>query len=172
MERRKFLLGIGALAASGAAAIGTGAFDSGRLDGRAMRLNVAGSDQTAAVSIIEGSANGINVDYPGNDNKAQLTVLNVNVDATLNYDSAFTIVNRDYGGSEGNFEAYFKLDNSDRGQYVYKNGNPRDPVNSESRAAPVDIGTSEDFGIHIDTHDLSNTESQSYELTIFAVDQN
>ena len=43
MERRKFLIGLGALSAGGAAAVGTGAFDSVDAD-RTAEVNVAGDD--------------------------------------------------------------------------------------------------------------------------------
>ena len=42
MERRKFIIGAGALATGSAAAVGTGAFSSAQLDDRTVNVNVAG----------------------------------------------------------------------------------------------------------------------------------
>jgi hypothetical protein len=175
MERRKFLLGMGAIAAGGAAALSTGAVDSGILTDRTVELKVADSDKTAAVSITDGDSNGIDVSYETNG-RARVNVLNMNADATYNYDEAFAIKNQNLaGGGEGDFAVWFELQDSNAGanqnQYVYNGGNPGHPVNTSGRATPIDVGNSETFGIHVSSEGLSETANERYVLTINLEDQ-
>lgn len=175
MERRKFLLGMGAVAAGGAAALSTGAVDSGILTDRTVELQVAGTDRTAAVSIVDGDSNGVNVSYETNG-RAQVNVLRMNADATYNYDEAFTIQNQNLTGSgEGDFAVWFELQNSNEGanqnQYIYNGGDPRQRVNAPGNAAPIDVGKSETFGIHVSSEGLSENDTERYVLTINLEDQ-
>ena len=53
MERRKFVIGLGSLAAGGAAATGTGAFSAAQISGREANIQVAG-DSGALLQLIPG----------------------------------------------------------------------------------------------------------------------
>jgi len=53
MERRKFVIGLGSLAAGGAAATGTGAFSAAQVSGRDANISVAGDD-SALLQLIPG----------------------------------------------------------------------------------------------------------------------
>jgi hypothetical protein len=53
MERRKFVIGLGSLAAGGAAATGTGAFSAAQIDGRETNIEVS-SDENALIQLIPG----------------------------------------------------------------------------------------------------------------------
>jgi hypothetical protein len=175
MERRKFLLGMGAVAAGGAAALSTGAVDSGILTDRTVELQVAGSDRTAAVSIVDGDSNGVTVSYDTNG-KAQVNVQRMNADATYNYDEAFSIQNQNIGnGDEGDFEVWFELQNNLKGanqdQYVYNGGNPAHSIDTSGEAVPIDIGSSETFGIHVSSEGLRRNDNAEYILTINLEDQ-
>ena len=65
MERRKFVIGLGSLAAGGAAATGTGAFTSANAE-RDVTVNVASSDESGYIGLeaLEGP-NGVFVDQDG-----------------------------------------------------------------------------------------------------------
>ncbi|WP_424013429.1 hypothetical protein ACOZ35_09800 [Halorubrum xinjiangense] len=53
MERRKFVIGLGSLAAGGAAAMGTGAFSAAQIDGREANIEVS-SDENALIQLVPG----------------------------------------------------------------------------------------------------------------------
>jgi hypothetical protein len=54
MERRKFVIGLGSLAAGGAAATGTGAFSAAQIDGREADIGISG-DTGALIQLIPGN---------------------------------------------------------------------------------------------------------------------
>jgi hypothetical protein len=57
MERRKFVLGVGALAAGGAAAVGSGAFTSASTGDRSVEVDVA-KDSAGFTALVPGEKNG------------------------------------------------------------------------------------------------------------------
>ena len=93
MERRKFLIGMGSLAAGGAAAMGTGAFASVEAT-RSVNVNVAG-DESAYLGLEETSQyaelNGkqLTLDFDDNGHGGQ----GVNADAVTTFDGVFRMTN-------------------------------------------------------------------------------
>ena len=93
MERRKFVVGLGSLAAGGAAAMGTGAFASVEAT-RSVNVNVAG-DQSAYLGLNQTSpyaqVNGkqLVLNFNDNNNKGD----GVNADAVTTFDGVFKMTN-------------------------------------------------------------------------------
>ncbi|WP_227131107.1 hypothetical protein [Halorubellus salinus] len=93
MDRRKFMLGLGSLAAGGAAAIGTGAFASVEAT-RTVTVDVVG-DQSAYLGLNEDSPYAANVgkqlqlNFGPNNNGGQ----GVNADAVTTFDGVFRMTN-------------------------------------------------------------------------------
>ena len=130
VERRKFVLGVGALAAGGAAAMGSGAFDSASLNDRNADIEVT-ADQYAFLALrTTGSADS------GKYASYEDDRLSINLDGDASgggggvaensdyyFDSLFEIVNQ---GSE---EATITIDGAGSGdagkrlKWVYENGN-------------------------------------------------
>ncbi|MFC7131943.1 MULTISPECIES: hypothetical protein [Salinibaculum] len=91
MERRKFLIGMGSLAAGGAAAMGTGAFSTVRAD-RDMTINTV-NDEYAFLKLID------NPDYSDmitdtGSNQLALTFDKLNLDAYTEFADLFRIANQ------------------------------------------------------------------------------
>jgi hypothetical protein len=102
MQRRKFLLGMGSLAAGGAAAIGTGAFTSGTVERDAV-VNVASSDSSGYIGLSALSGpNNVHVEpgsSAGGGLKVNLADTNVggdgvNEDGEFLFDNLFEIRNQ------------------------------------------------------------------------------
>ena len=92
MERRKFVIGAGALATGSAAAMGTGAFSNATVE-RTVTVDTVGDD--AAVVGIEGLQGGEYVDETGDQLEVTLDELNEQADFT--FEDVFKIENN---GSE------------------------------------------------------------------------
>ena len=66
MERRKFVVGLGALAAGSSAALGTGAFSQATVPDREITVQVADTDEEGAVGLSPGNTNVADFDESGN----------------------------------------------------------------------------------------------------------
>ncbi|MFD1599662.1 hypothetical protein [Halobellus rarus] len=76
MERRKFVIGLGALASGSAAAMGTGAFTAAELDGREANIGVV-DDTNGLIGLEAGDSELVSNDGGSNDNEL---VINFNPD--------------------------------------------------------------------------------------------
>lgn len=102
MQRRKFIAGVGSLAAASAAAMGTGAFTSATAE-RDVTVNTASSDESAYVGLeaLEGP-NGVFVDQDGSSGGGLAVSISdtavggdgVNEDAEFLFDNLFEIRNQ------------------------------------------------------------------------------
>ena len=93
MQRRKFIAGIGSLAAGGAAAVGTGAFASVEAT-RSVSVNVSGDEsaylglnETSPYAEMSGKQLQLNFDDNGNGGKG------INADSVSTFDGVFKMVN-------------------------------------------------------------------------------
>jgi hypothetical protein len=133
MQRRKFLIGMGSLAAGGAAAMGTGAFTSATLADRAVTVGVD-SDSSSQVGLLAGDdpdiketsngklaldlsgkdGQGVNVDsvytWGDHDNPTQNYAFALVNNDENNYDTVnFEYVLNDASWLEDNWESYIEL---------------------------------------------------------------
>jgi len=119
MERRKFVVGLGSLAAGGAAAMGTGAFASVEAT-RSVNVKVAG-DESAYLGLsaespyaqVNGKQLALNFDDNGNDGKG------VNADAVTTFDGVFEMENNGPNNLDITIDKS-GLANPDRWQFVPK----------------------------------------------------
>ena len=111
MQRRKFLIGMGSLAAGSAATIGTGAFDRVSAT-RNMRVNVVG-DANAYLRLGQGASP--YASYNG-DGLLELDFSHVNGNADAEFFDVFTIQN------EGHKDVGIFLDEGSQ-SYAFQNGN-------------------------------------------------
>ena len=121
MDRRKFIIGAGSLAAGGAAAIGSGAFTSATLADRSVSVSVA-DDANAQISLIGGDdpdvsadeSGALELDLSGSDGEG----VNINSIYTWgdpdnpasNY--AFKMVNKDETGQSYSVKMMYDYDRS------------------------------------------------------------
>ena len=70
MERRKFVIGLGALASGAAAATGTGAFSQATVSGREMTVQISDSDMTGGIGLQPGQTETAYI----NSNSGQLEI--------------------------------------------------------------------------------------------------
>ncbi|MYL18145.1 DUF1102 domain-containing protein [Halorubrum terrestre] len=172
MERRKFVVGLGALASGSAAAMGTGAFTSVEAD-RNVDVNV--SDDAAAYLRLQGSG-GNNSEYVTQDGDGNQLAINltdsnnnfpsstdpngVNPDAVTQLDNLFVIQNQgtqevsvDISKSGGNTSVvgfYANTSESPTGRYNPSNGNT---VRLGSGSITLTTGETVYVSIEIDTED-------------------
>lgn len=127
MNRRKFVLGLGATAAAGATALGSGAFTSVKAD-RSVTVNVAGdSDAFLALEPIDGSPNSEEfVDTDGGTLAIQVTDTGaggkgVNGQAVYLFDDLFRVTNR---GTQGVY-VFMRVDSQGVNFYRLEDGDRR-----------------------------------------------
>ena len=66
MDRRKFVIGMGALASGSAAAMGTGAFSQATVSGRQVSVEIAETDESGGLGLIPGQTDIARMDGNGN----------------------------------------------------------------------------------------------------------
>ena len=179
MERRKFIIGAGALATGSAAAVGTGAMSSVEAE-RTIDLGTA-DDSNALLAIT------LNDDYDGNggeyvtetdDGRFEISVDNLNREAVTRFEDLFTVKNT--GGQD--LELWIDVDfgdatpNDDAEDPIRGNGKDNwGPVEIEyngdsiiggvpqqaETTAPLDAGTSVNLTVEVDTRDINEDEEVS-----------
>jgi hypothetical protein len=93
MERRKFLLGMGAVAAGGAAALGTGAFEGAYISAeRTMAVNVVG-DRAAYLRLVDVSPYASYESSGEGSGKLRVNLGRLNPDADTRLDDVFQVQN-------------------------------------------------------------------------------
>jgi hypothetical protein len=146
MQRRKFIAGIGSLAAAGVAAVGTGAFTSVSAN-RTVDVQVA-SDDSALLSLAAASApNGVFADGSGSGtmsvafDESGNGGLGVSQDATTVFRNVFRIENRGTQRVEVNLASGSGRDEPVRihpkGSIGNENKSIRDPLDAEGVAASL-----------------------------------
>ena len=183
MERRKFVIGAGALATGSAAAVGSGAFSSVEAD-RDVSVEVAndadaylgleGLDNANANQYVSSSGGTLEIDIAGSGNSGT----GVNQDAVTEFNELFTVSNQ---GTQDVF-FYIRYDPDD-GQEEFLDGAPVDqedpegeqnleffraddgfilnfPEGGSSNASGIGAGESIDVGLRVDTRgvDLDDDE--------------
>jgi hypothetical protein len=114
MERRKFLLGVGSLAAAGTAAVGTGAFSSNSIKDRSVTARVAG-DAASTIALVPGDDPDITVNQNSgaeNHKELQLDLTGENGEGT-NINSVYTWGDHDNPADDH----AFKIQNNDESSY-------------------------------------------------------
>lgn len=156
MQRRKFLVGLGSLAASGAAVMGSGAFSQTVAD---RTLNVQAQGDAAAYLQLK-SSNSPNGDYAKvNDNdqlELDFTGSNGNVpgggvnrDSKFRADDVFNVKN---AGTQPVYVTAEIADgnvgnNPSNRAFVYPRSARTRPLDRKGRVVKIAVGNSEDFGI-------------------------
>jgi hypothetical protein len=153
MERRKFVVGLGSLAAGGAAAMGTGAFTTSEVNDREVAVDIA-ADSQAFVEL-----NALNDQYAEETNDGQLRLLfnsesnvgifdgdtiGLNSDSTFNFGEVFQVVNT---GGWGDLRFVIELNGFDSDVEVELTANG-------SEANDIGAGTSLLVGDYSDVDNL------------------
>lgn len=172
MERRKFVIGLGALATGSAAAVGTGAFSSVEAT-RTMNVQIADdSDAYLQFETDLGDAPDNNYEYAEINDDGELEIefaendaggLGVNPNAVTLFEDVFAIKNRgtepmeisvEFGGDvESNIglNMYYVADDPDDDGFVYPD--------SESRSWNTDVGEQMRVAIKVDTTDTPSDQA-------------
>lgn len=149
MQRRKFVIGAGALFAGSAAAIGTGAFETMRTGDRTAEVKVA-SDSTAYVELHPESQ------YAEETNDGKLRLFfndeqgifdgGVNPDSTYNFDEVFSVAADHVFGDTyfyieaKNFDANVEFYADDDGNNTDPGANLMDPNDPFKLVQPDEVG--------------------------------
>jgi hypothetical protein len=167
MQRRKFLIGLGSLAAGTAAATGTGAFTQMSSGNRGVNIEVA-DDSVAYTSLTpidgpngqlaDGSGNKLKLDF-SEDNSTFFAIggFGVNEGSTYEFDNVFEITNM------GTQDIYWWLSkNNLPGVYFYadKDGTADDPSDSivgKSNAKDTSVSQSLPIGVKIVEDELNGS---------------
>jgi len=184
MQRRKFIAGLGSLAAAGAAGVGTGAFTSVTAD-RGLDVSIA-SDNNALLSLgpVTNSPAHPNAAYlssDGSSGEIDIDVEDVNTDANTWIDSLFQITNNGtqpiwvwftLTGNGFKTQVYFYPDD-DRGASLTTYGGNGGAVSDQgaSRVAQkIDVGDSLPVGLFLMVEDgMMGSKFGNGELRIHAV---
>ena len=172
MQRRKFIIGTGALAAGGAAALGTGAFTSVEAD-RNVEVNV--TDDASAYLGLEAAdhPNGDElVDDDGDTVEVEITETNadgqgqgLNPNATTTIDNLVQVTNQ---GTQDGVGIWVDVDLGDIGDgdfTVYAQDSVDDDErlgdgDLEAEAIPIDTGESLVVGVEIDSADPADLDGE------------
>ncbi|WP_082238260.1 DUF1102 domain-containing protein [Halorubrum tebenquichense] len=164
MERRKFVVGLGALASGSAAAVGTGAFTSVTAT---RDIDVEVADDASAYLRLEGTG-GANSDYVTDDGNGGTLAISlasgnssevsgggdgVNPDAVTQIDDLFTIENQ--GTQEVNVSISKTGDNSGLVSF-YPEGEAYDGNSLSGTDLTLSAGTGSDIWVEVDTEGASN----------------
>ena len=163
MERRKFVIGLGALATGSAAAVGSGAFSAAQIDGREANIEVS-SDADALIQLI-----------PGHDAVEDGTVTENRVgyesgQLFISFDDSDT--DGDGGGTGVNPNSVYQVGSiGEQGQNALSNLDAaNDGIPGPTTADKILYGEDEDKAASEDPAFVVRNESdQDYELT-FGVD--
>jgi hypothetical protein len=172
MKRRKLIVGAGAIATGGAAALGTGAFSSVEAD---RQMSVELNDDTEAYLVAQPLDQDGNLVEEGPEPNAQDTpyaVINEEGRLVLTFDSlnpdAETVVNEVFHvANEGTQEigVFFEKEGSNTGAVEFYANNGELNIDDErldvSEGGAIRIGVGESFNIDVefDTHGISSEDS-------------
>lgn len=178
MNRRKFVVGVGALATGGAAAIGTGAFDSAEAE-RSVSAELA--DDADAYLALESTSS-----HSETDSDGRLKIIDVNGlsgdgghgvggNSEYQFDGVFRVTN------QGDETVHFYVEELDaftdgndelEDVYVYEDGARDTPLDGDAGALELGPGDAGSIGVYVETGDVdtgsSDTNSYSDSATIYA----
>jgi len=181
MERRKFVIGLGSLAAGGAAATGTGAFSSVQAN-RDIDVEVAG-DASAYLQLKAPDNNLENGAYANGPNESgnQLTLTfdssatsnsgsGINADAISRFDEVFKVINEgtqevnlhigDEGLSQEAQDRIVFYTTEQGGRQKLEDGEPDTGGNGTQKiGVPVGAGQNKTVGVAIDTREVEKSET-------------
>jgi hypothetical protein len=188
MQRRKFLIGVGSLAAGTAAAMSSGAVDSARLEDRTANVQIAVTDYDALLSLRDAdNSDEVDVSY---DSRGRMVLefkdydgnspsqVDTNIDGVFNFHNVFGVWNR--GGDP--LDVWVEIENMPAGSnggdgdnWVYAGplgdaANATDPSvrSNPSNLLRVNAGSTGNFGVHLDTRGTAPGEDIMLEMTIHA----
>jgi len=187
MERRKFVIGMGSLAAGGAAAVGTGAFGSVEAD-RTVNVNVAGDESaylglSAKSDYAQVTDGQLELNFNNNNNGGD----GVNEDAVSTFDGVFQMTNNGPNDLDITIDKS-GLANPNRWQFVskeqyeeYSGDYPEDNwypswddfegyESTNASGGGLSSGNSTLVGVMIDTRDIDSLAGG--EITIAVTDKN
>jgi hypothetical protein len=193
MQRRKFVVGLGSLAAGGAATMGTGAFSQATISDRQVSIDIE-NDADALVGLDGDKDSLANPEYSeqGDDGELKIYVNEnadlpenpdgfsdggngVNPDSEYYFDGIFAIENNgpgeDFGDNVQSFEvsAEDNLNNPKRVRFYWQVGNKggRDTDLCED-PMPISPGTFGSIGLYVDAPEQNETDWENGSLTIIA----
>lgn len=149
MQRRKFLIGIGAVTAGSAATVGTGAFTSATVKGRSVNVSTTG-DGSAYVQL-NADHSGANSKYASYDSngKLQLDFGSLNQNSSFSFDHVFEIKNQ---GTQS-VDVHISNDTSSGINFYWGDGSSAEDA---SNAKTIAVGESLTVGVEIpDTSNMS-----------------
>ena len=184
MNRRTFVVGVGALAAGGAAAIGTGAFDSVEAE-RTVTAEL--SDDADAYLALESTGSHSELDGNGRLKLMDINGLSndgggqgVGGDSEYYFDGVFRVTNQ---GAETVHFYVAALDEFTDGNdeleeiYVYEDGARGTPLDGDAGAIELGSGDSASVGAYVETGDVevqpdgSDTNHYNGDATVHAVSE-
>jgi len=183
MQRRKFMVGVGSIAAGGAAVMGTGAFSQMSSGERAVTVQVE-DDANSFLALVpaatdqpnehghfaeqngdklEINVNGDNLTFPNGNG--------VNPDSEYYIDNVFKIQNLGPNGSGGTGEvaAYIASNTVGRVDF-YWGGDPDSSAEGSSNSETMSPSDELKVGLYIDATDLNSSDTISGEIVIEAED--
>ena len=193
MERRKFVVGLGSLAAGGAAAMGSGAFSSASTGERTIEVEVTGdSNSYLGVSPTKETEQGNNGHFAeeNTDGKLELKLdgssgltlpsgSGVNPDSEYVFDNVFKIQNLgpNAGGGQGELEVWIESNTAAKVDFYWSGGisDPRsygDDAEDGESPATLSPGESHKVGFEVDASGLTNDDTISGTISIRAENPN
>ena len=166
MKRRKFVLGVGSLAAGASAAIGTGAVNQMQMDDRGVNFQItpdtSGNALMRFTDVDSGSPNSWTVRTDGRDRasiqrQSSGRGSRINIDSTFDWYPVFGLQNND----NDQIDVWIELQGSN--QYVLKNLGTRSNSSNKTSIGPGNTGQ---FGLHLDTHNFSPDQVVDLTMTI------
>lgn len=180
------MVGLGSLAAGGATVMGTGAVDSGRIEGRSANVQISMSDYDSLLTLRDADGSDeVDVTY---DSRGRMVLefkdyqgvghVDTNIDAVFNFHNVFGVWNR--GGDP--LDIWVEIDDMPAGSpggpgdnwvYVGPLGDASQATDpgidsNPSNALRVNAGSTGNFGVHLDTRTTSPGEDIDLEMTIHA----
>ena len=164
MQRRKFVVGLGSLAAGGAAAMGTGAFSKMNSGDRTVAVRVADDANSfialkpASKSNVSSNEHGQFVEYKEGKLWIQIDGSNtqrakgVNPDSTYSFDNVFEIANEDADGNQQH--VWISSNTADRVDFYWQ-GDPSDSAEGPNNSWQLRSGTSLGVGMSVDASGLA-----------------
>lgn len=183
MRRRKLIVGLGALASGGAAALGTGAFSQMNSGERAVTVQVeddansvlalvpaADSDPNHHGHFAEQNGDKLQINVDG-DNLTFPNGNDVNPDSEYDIDNVFKIQNQVPNGNPGTGEVAQWISSNTAGRVdFYWGGDPSDSAEGAANSKTTSPSDEVKVGMYIDARNLDSSDAISGEIVISAED--
>jgi len=181
MQRRKFMVGLGSLAAGGAAAMGTGAFSEMNSGERSVTVQVV-QDRDSFLALVpndKGSNKHGQFAEQNDEGKLEINVDNsnmshnghgVNPDSEYYLDNVFNIRNKaDRDESRPDHRIWISSNTANRVDF-YWGANPSDSAEGSNNQTTLAAGKQRDVGMYIDATGLDPSDEISGDVVISAED--